>query len=64
MDPIYAVAERLGIDEEHLIPFGRYKAKISLDAIKSNAPRGKLVVVTGITPTPAGARARPRRPSV
>ena len=54
MDPIYAVAERLGIDQEHLIPFGRYKAKISLDAIKLDAPKGKLVVVTGITPTPAG----------
>ena len=54
MDPISAVAERLGLDQEHLIPFGRYKAKISLDAIKPDAPRGKLVVVTGITPTPAG----------
>ena len=54
MDPIYAVAERLGLDQEHLIPFGRYKAKISLDAIKPDAPPGKLVVVTGITPTPAG----------
>ena len=54
MDPINAVAERLGLDQEHLIPFGRYKAKISLDAIKPDAPQGKLVVVTGITPTPAG----------
>ncbi len=54
MDPITAVADRLGIDEEHLIPYGRYKAKISLDAIKSDGPKGKLVVVTGITPTPAG----------
>ena len=54
MDPINQVADRLGIDQEHLIPFGRYKAKISLEAIKDDAPRGKLVVVTGITPTPAG----------
>ena len=54
MDPINAVAERFGLDEDHLIPFGRYKAKISLDAIKPEAPQGKLVVVTGITPTPAG----------
>lgn len=54
MDPINAVAERLGIDQQHLIPYGHTKAKVSLDAIRENGPRGKLVVVTGITPTPAG----------
>ena len=54
MDPINVVAERLGLDQQHLIPFGNTKAKISLDAIRENAQRGKLVVVTGITPTPAG----------
>ena len=54
MDPINAVAERLGIDQQHLIPFGNTKAKVSLDAIRENGQRGKLVVVTGITPTPAG----------
>ena len=54
MDPINLVAERLGIDQAHLIPFGHHKAKISLDAIKTNGQQGKLVVVTGITPTPAG----------
>ncbi len=54
MDPINLVAERLGIDQQHLIPFGNTKAKVSLDAIRENGPRGKLVVVTGITPTPAG----------
>ena len=54
MDPINVVAERLGIDQEHLIPFGNTKAKVSLDAIRQNDRRGKLVVVTGITPTPAG----------
>ena len=54
MDPINAVAERLGIDQQHLIPFGNTKAKVSLDAIRKNGQRGKLVVVTGITPTPAG----------
>ncbi len=53
MDPIHVVADRLGLDQEHLIPFGRYKAKISLDAIKDTRP-AKLIVVTGITPTPAG----------
>ena len=54
MDPISAVAERLGIDQQHLIPFGNTKAKVNLDAIRENGQRGKLVVVTGITPTPAG----------
>ena len=54
MDQISAVADRLGIDQKHLIPYGHYKAKISLDAIKTDGTRGKLVVVTGITPTPAG----------
>ncbi len=54
MDPISAVAERLGIDQQHLIPYGNTKAKVSLDAIRENVQRGKLVVVTGITPTPAG----------
>ena len=54
MDQINAVADRLGIDRKHLIPYGHYKAKISLDAIKTDTARGKLVVVTGITPTPAG----------
>lgn len=54
MDPINVVAERLGIDQHHLIPYGNTKAKLSLDAIRENGQRGKLVVVTGITPTPAG----------
>jgi len=54
MDPINVVAERLGIDQQHLIPYGNTKAKVSLDAIRENGQRGKLVVVTGITPTPAG----------
>ncbi len=54
MDPINLVADRLGIDREHLIPFGHHKAKVKLDAIKTNGPQGRLVVITGITPTPAG----------
>ena len=57
MEPINQIAAGLGIKEEYLIPFGRYKAKISMDAL-NDAPtrerRGKLVVVTGMTPTPAG----------
>lgn len=47
---------RLGIDEQHLEPYGHYKAKVSLDYVTSLAgkPDGKLILVTAITPTPAG----------
>ena len=48
--------EKLGIDEEHLEPFGHYKAKVSLkflDTLKSRKD-GKLILVTAISPTPAG----------
>lgn len=49
-------AEKLGIDDEHLEPYGHYKAKVSLDYIDSLAdrPDGKLILVTAISPTPAG----------
>jgi len=49
-------AERLGIGEEHLESFGRYKAKIALPYLQSleGRPDGKLVLVTAISPTPAG----------
>ncbi|MGH8711678.1 MAG: formate--tetrahydrofolate ligase, partial [Burkholderiales bacterium] len=48
--------DKLGIDEEHLEPYGHYKAKLSLDFVDSlkNKPDGKLILVTAITPTPAG----------
>ena len=47
---------RLGIDEEHLSPYGHYKAKLSLDYVASlqDRPDGKLILVTAISPTPAG----------
>jgi formate--tetrahydrofolate ligase len=54
---ISGVAEvRLGIAEEHLEPYGHYKAKISLDYLAglNDRPDGKLVLVTAMTPTPAG----------
>jgi formate--tetrahydrofolate ligase len=57
MRPIVQLAaERLGIAEEHLEPYGRFKAKISLDYLSSlpARPDGKLVLVTAISPTPAG----------
>jgi formate--tetrahydrofolate ligase len=49
-------AERLGIPDEHLEPYGHYKAKVSLDYLESlrDRPDGKLVLVTAISPTPAG----------
>src|SRR5215475_12311503 len=57
MRPIVEIAEeRLGIPPEHVLPYGHYKAKISLDFIKSlkDRPNGKLILVSAITPTPAG----------
>ena len=57
MRPIVEVAaERLDISAYHVLPYGHYKAKISLDYIASlsNRPDGKLILVTAITPTPAG----------
>jgi formate--tetrahydrofolate ligase len=54
MEAITAVARAFGIEPKHLIPYGRDKAKVSLDAIKPGPRRGRLVVVTGITPTPTG----------
>ena len=57
MRPIVEIArERLGIPEESLSPYGRYKAKIALDYINTlrDRPNGKLVLVTAISPTPAG----------
>src|SRR6476659_750151 len=57
MRPIVEVAaEKLDIPPEFVLPYGHYKAKISLDYIASLAdrPNGKLILVTAITPTPAG----------
>ncbi|MGA7387625.1 MAG: formate--tetrahydrofolate ligase [Pseudolabrys sp.] len=48
--------EKLGIAAENLDPYGHYKAKVSMDYIKSlqSRPNGKLILVSAITPTPAG----------
>jgi formate--tetrahydrofolate ligase len=57
MTPIMEIAKkRLGIDAENLDPYGHYKAKVSMNYIKSlkNKPNGKLILVSAITPTPAG----------
>ena len=57
MRPILEIArEKLGIAPENLEPYGHYKAKVSLDYIKrlQDRPNGKLILVSAITPTPAG----------
>jgi len=56
MKRITEVASRLGIADDYLEPYGHYKAKISLDYVDSlkGKPDGKLVLVTAISPTPAG----------
>lgn len=56
MLPITEVAAKLGIGEEDIELYGRYKAKLSMDLIKrvQDKPYGKLILVTAITPTPAG----------
>ena len=56
MLPVTEVAKKLGIGEEDIELYGRYKAKLSMDLIKrvQDKPDGKLILVTAITPTPAG----------
>jgi formate--tetrahydrofolate ligase len=56
MKPIGEIGKRLGIPEESLEPYGRFKAKVAMDWIKQqqDKPDGKLVLVTAINPTPAG----------
>ncbi|MGB5708531.1 MAG: formate--tetrahydrofolate ligase [Arenicellales bacterium] len=54
--PIGEIADKLGIPKDALVPFGHTKAKVSLDHINTlkDKPDGKLILVTAITPTPAG----------
>jgi formate--tetrahydrofolate ligase len=56
MEKISAIAEKAGIDEKYVEYYGNYKAKIDYNILKDKAsdPDGKLVLVTAITPTPAG----------
>ena len=56
MRPIEDVAAKIGISRDQLLQYGPYKAKLSLDTVKSLSTRkpGKLVLVTAINPTPAG----------
>jgi len=52
--PIADVAAELGLTPDELLPYGHTKAKITMAAIRARSPRGRLVLVTGINPTPAG----------
>ena len=56
MQKINSIAEKVGLNEEDLELYGNYKAKVSFEAIKryQNNKRGKIVLVTAITPTKAG----------
>ena len=52
--PIHDVAAELGLSDDELELYGKYKAKIAIRALERRATKGRLVVVTGINPTPAG----------
>jgi formate--tetrahydrofolate ligase len=52
--PIADVAAEVGLGPDEILPYGRTKAKIAPEAIAKRKPRGRLVLVTGINPTPAG----------
>ncbi len=52
--PIQEIAAKLGIDEDHLELYGRHKAKVLPGATGDREPDGKLILVSAITPTPAG----------
>ncbi|AAK81137.1 formate--tetrahydrofolate ligase [Clostridium acetobutylicum] len=56
MEPIVKIAEKIGLNEDDIDLYGKYKCKISLDVLKQNKNKqdGKLVLVTAINPTPAG----------
>ncbi|SDW20298.1 Formate-tetrahydrofolate ligase [Kandleria vitulina] len=56
MEPIAEIAAKLGLSDDDLELYGKYKAKVSLDTLKKveNNENGKLVLVTAINPTPAG----------
>lgn len=53
LEPITDIAARAGVDEDALIPYGKYMAKVDINKTPEGKP-GKLVLVTGVSPTPAG----------
>ena len=54
MEPIVKVAAKIGLSEDDLITYGKYKAKVDLSYMNTDKPMGKLILVTAINPTPAG----------
>ena len=54
MQPILNIAEKIGLTEDDIEFYGRYKAKIDLKVLNKSAKKSKLVLVTAITPTPSG----------
>ena len=54
MKPIVEIAAKLGLDPGNLVQFGTYKAKVDPAAGPPGRPAGKLILVTAMTPTPAG----------
>ncbi|HCG2988591.1 formate--tetrahydrofolate ligase [Corynebacterium striatum] len=54
LEPITDIADRAGIPAEALIPYGNTKAKVDITKLDHSKPKGKLVLVTGVSPTPAG----------
>ncbi|HHY59525.1 MAG TPA: formate--tetrahydrofolate ligase, partial [Clostridia bacterium] len=56
LKPVTEIAAQLGIHDDEIEPYGKYKAKVSLDVYKrlADKPDGKLILVTAITPPPAG----------
>jgi formyltetrahydrofolate synthetase len=61
--PVREVANQLGIAEDHLELYGKYKAKVNFQAFREKSSRGKLIMVTAMTPT-RPVRAKPPPPSV
>ena len=54
MEPIIKIAEKIGLNEDDIELYGKYKCKMSLDILNRDGKDGKLVLVTAINPTPAG----------
>lgn len=54
LKPIEAIAKKLGINPDYIDNYGKYKAKVDLAALDEDRPDGKLILMTAITPTPAG----------
>ncbi len=52
--PIADVAAEAGLGPDEFLPYGRFKAKITMEAIRARKPSGRLVLITGTNPTPAG----------